>query len=283
VRRPPGRTAPDTEPARHLTKPVPEASMGDRPRAAVIGAAAIGVVAGLVAALFMTVAAAPSVEEAIRLEQAAHAHSAGHAHPEGQEEGDELVSRGVQRGVGLFGAYALSGAAFGVLLGSAFLLAARHRPDPFRRALLCGAVLAGAVTVSPWLKYPPNPPAVGDPDTLASRQGLYLAVIVLTAAVGVAAARLARRLVARGWPEPWRVAAVTAAVTLPLLAAYALLPGAPGPIDVPAGLLWRFRLASLGGNLVLWAVLVLGFAAAVAGRRARPARPPGARTGASVA
>ena len=43
------------------------------------------------------------------------------------------------------------------------------QPDPFRRALVAGAVLAGAITVAPWLKYPPNPPAVGDPDTLAKR------------------------------------------------------------------------------------------------------------------
>jgi hypothetical protein len=37
--------------------------------------------------------------------------------------------------------------------------------------------------------------------------------------------------------------------------------------------LWRFRLAALGGNLLLWAVLALGFGMAVArpGARSRPA------------
>ena len=94
------------------------------------------------------------------------------------------MSRSVQKGVGLFAAYAVSGAAFGLLFAVVFWALRRSRPDPFRRALVAGAVLAGALTVAPWLKYPPNPPAVGDPDTLAKRQLLYVSVICLAAAGG---------------------------------------------------------------------------------------------------
>jgi Probable cobalt transporter subunit (CbtA) len=41
------------------------------------------------------------------------------------------------------------------------------------------------------------------------------------------------------------------------------------PEDFPATLLWRFRLASLGTQTVLWTVLGLGFAAALEPRRLR--------------
>ena len=34
----------------------------------------------------------------------------------------------------------------------------------------------------------------------------------------------------------------------------AALPGAPDPVDVPAPLIWRFRLASLAGTAAFWAV-----------------------------
>lgn len=230
-----------------------------------------GLVAGLSAALFLTIAAEPSIEEAIRLEAAA----AGHA-------SDELVSRDVQRGPGLFGAYAVTGIGFGLLFAATFVTLRKGRPDPFRRSLVAGAVLAGTFTVSPFLKYPPNPPAVGDPDTLGERQFLYVALLVLTATVAIGATWLATRLRAAGWDEARRVAAVVGSVALPLLVAYALLPGAPDPVDVPATLVWRFRVAALGGNLVLWTVLSLGFGVAATFPARRPRVAP-APTGAHAA
>ncbi|MBA2751879.1 MAG: CbtA family protein, partial [Actinobacteria bacterium] len=45
--------------------------------------------------------------------------------------------------------------------------------------------------------------------------------------------------------------------------ALAVMPASPDVVDVPATLLWRFRIASLGGSLLLWVVLgwVLGILA----------------------
>jgi hypothetical protein len=42
---------------------------------------------------------------------------------------------------------------------------------------------------------------------------------------------------------------------------------------VPANLLWRFRIASLGGNLLLWGVLTAGFGFAAARRERALAGP----------
>jgi predicted cobalt transporter CbtA len=222
----------------------------------VAGAVALGLVAGIAAALFLTITGEPSIEEAIRLEHRSHA-----------AEG-EVVSRGVQKGAGLFAAYALTGVAFGLLFAAAYTALRRGRPDPFRRALVAGAVLAGALTVSPWLKYPPNPPAVGDPDTLSRRQLLYAALILLSVVVLAAAAHVSRRLREAGWTEARRVVAVVAGVALAMLLLYGVLPPAPDAVGVPATLVWRFRLASLGGNLLLWTGLALGFGV-LAGEPAR--------------
>ena len=132
-------------------------------------------------------------------------------------------------------------------------------------------ILAGAFTVAPWFKYPPNPPAVGDPGTLAERQALYVAVICIAAAVGLGATVLDRRLRAAGWPEHRRLPAVVAGVAVPMLVAYAVLPPAPDEVSVPATLVWRFRVASLGANLTLWAALTLGLAWLVAEAQRRRA------------
>jgi predicted cobalt transporter CbtA len=245
-----------------------------RPRSVAVAAVLVGLLGGLLAAVFLEVAGEPSIREAINIEQAnieqanaamSHAGHGGGAGAGGAGGAQPvIVSRSVQRGVGLFGAYAVTGAAFGLLVAVGFWVMRGGQPDPFRRALAAGAIVAGAVTVAPWLKYPPNPPAVGSPDTLARRQILYVSVICLAAVLGVAAAALSTRLRRDGWPPHRRVLALVALVVVPLAAAFALLPPPPDAITVPANLLWRFRLASLSGNLLLWGVLTLGFGALMA-------------------
>lgn len=249
-----------------------------RPGAVVRAAVLLGILAGLMAAIFMTVAGEPWVDDAIVLEEvsvfddeAAAEAADGHAHE------PEIVSRSDQRGVGLFSAYGVAGGAFGLLFALAFLGLRGAGQPAFRRALLAGATLAGAITVAPWLKYPPNPPAVGDPGTLSERQWQYVAVILLAAVIGFVAIRVSGVLRAADWPESHRVGAVAAAVVVSMGAVLALLPPPPDPVGVSANLVWHFRLASLGGNLLLWAVLSIGFGLLAAERRS-VGQPPAAVT-----
>ena len=232
-----------------------------RLRSVVAAAVLFGILGGLLSSLVLTATGEPVLEDALVIEQSRRDPNAPVL--------DELVSRDVQRGAGRFAAYAVGGAGFGLLFGVAFVALRRRLPDPFRRALVTGAILAGAITASPWFKYPPNPPAVGDPDTLAYRQRLYFILIVVTLAVLVGALHLLGRLRAAGWSEHRRVAAAVASVVVVLSAVYALLPGAPDPVSMPATLVWRFRLASLSGSLVLWGVLTLGFGLAAATHKQR--------------
>ena len=221
-----------------------------------------GVVAGLAAALLLTATGEPLIREAIALEEARKTGSGEHE--------PELVTRSVQSGFGLFAAMGVTGAVFGLVFGFAFWGLRSAQPQPFRRALWAGAILFGSITLVPWLKYPPNPPAVGDPGTLGRRQGLYVSLIALSLALSLVAAGLAGLLRRQGWPEHRRVAAVAAAVVLGFGVALAVLPPAPDPVDAPATLIWRFRLASLAGNAVLWGVLTLAFGLVMAeGRRRR--------------
>jgi predicted cobalt transporter CbtA len=247
-----------------------------RLRSLAIAGAVVGLLAGVVGAAFASVAGEPAVDDAIAIEQA---NAAEPEHPAAHSDDEASVSRSDQRGAGLFGAYALSGAAFGALLALTAHGLRRGRPDPARRVVLAGVILAGAFTVAPWFKYPPNPPAVGDPCTLAERQGLYVAVICIAAALGLGATVLDRRLRSAAWHDHRRLTAVVAGVAVPMLLAYALLPPAPDEVSVPATLVWRFRVASLGANLTLWATLTLGLAWLVAEAqrsRSRAAQPAAA-------
>jgi hypothetical protein len=225
-----------------------------RLRSLVAAAVIVGMISGLVAAVFASVAGEPATQAAIAIEEANLA-----AHDPSVDEGDSaVVSRRDQRGIGLFGAFALTGAAFGALLALTSYGLRRGRTEVSHRLLVAGAVLAGAFTVGPWLKYPPNPPAVGSPSTLSERQTLYVAMICIGAIVGLVAAAVSRRARASGWPDHRRIVLVAALIGVPMLVAFVVLPPAPDPVPISATLVWRFRLASLGASLTLWTLLTLG-------------------------
>lgn len=235
-----------------------------RPGSVVGWAVLFGIVAGLIAAIYFSFAGEPAIDDAIAIEEAqTEATSADGGH---HEDEDEQVSRDVQRGAGLFGAYALMGAVFGMLLAVTAMTLRGPWLDPFRRFLVAGAVLAGAVTVAPWFKYPPNPPAVGDPDTAGERQVTYWVLIILTSAILAGAAHLSNRLRRADWDPGRRVAAVALVAALAVGLVMGLMPAGDVtiPPEVPASLVWRFRTASLLGNLLLWGLLTVGMALACA-------------------
>ncbi|MGH9185632.1 MAG: CbtA family protein, partial [Acidimicrobiales bacterium] len=122
-----------------------------RLRSLAVTAALVGLFAGLVAATFASVAGEPAIDDAIAIEEANAAADPEPVTDDGHEE-EASVSRRDQRGIGLFGAYALTGAAYGALLALTAHGLRRGRPDAARRVLMAGVILAGAFTVAPWFK-----------------------------------------------------------------------------------------------------------------------------------
>jgi hypothetical protein len=213
-----------------------------------------GLVAGLLAGGFAYLAGEPHINAAIAIEEAAAEPA-----PAGHAEEEPLVDRDVQSTAGLLLATSLYGIALGGILATAYtVLRRRLRTGSDTQAALglAAAALVGIVGV-PYLKYPPNPPAVGNPDTINQRTAAYLAVLVL-GLVAVWAAVLA----ARTQTHQWRRAAGGATAFLIVVAvAYTLLPTFHEvPDDFPATLLWDFRISSLGTQTILWTALGITFA-----------------------
>ncbi|MGW0734101.1 CbtA family protein [Streptomyces sp. NPDC002851] len=231
---------------------------------------AAGGAAGLVTGLFSLLLAEPLMDRAIRLEEArSHAHDAAPA----AQHHEELFSRSQQH-FGLVVTAIVAGLAIGVLFAIAYALVHRRTPDasPWSRALAFSAAAFLAVSLLPGLRYPANPPGVGDSGTVTNRQELWLAAVV----IGVLGMFLVRqvyvRLAARSVPvRHLAVAATTVAVLVALFA----LPGNPDPVPVGATLLWDFRMLSLASHVLLWAVFAAVFGAlglrAAAARAAVPA------------
>jgi len=218
-----------------------------------------GAAGGLTSALFLVLIGERSIRAALAIE-AAHAGPGGH---------DEMFTRTVQ----LFGG-AAAATLYGVCAGVVFAVvfaAVRHRSrlrDEFSRAAGLGAVAFVTIALAPQLKYPANPPAVGNPDTVNQRTIAYLTFVAAMVVLAIAAWRASRWLRARGTGDPVRLPVLafgTAAVAGVLMA---LWPANPDRITIPATLLWHFRLASLAGMAILWSVTatVFGWQAGAAAR-----------------
>jgi hypothetical protein len=207
--------------------------------------------AGLLAGLFAFFLGEPYVDGAIEFEEAAAAT---------QQEGEEPFSRSTQK-VGLFFATGL----FGVAVGGVFGIAYAHlrgrlviRSEWHRSLSLAGVAFAGAFLI-PFVKYPANPPAVGDPETIGVRTASYLVMVALSLLVVLVAWYAARTLRAQGIGSPTRQLVVGLGVVAVVGVLFLALPAAPDPGEFPSGLLWNFRLSSLGTQLVFWAGLGVVF------------------------
>jgi predicted cobalt transporter CbtA len=258
----------------------------------------VGLLAGIVCFAFLRIAGEPSLDRAIAFEATGsaaegHDHGTEHDHGAAHDPGavapaeahshgeDALVSRSTQAGIGLFTAVAVYGAALGGLFALAFSLCYGRWDTLGPRGT--AALLAGtgfvAIYLVPFLKYPPNPPAVGDPGTIGARTALYVAMLALSLAGMIAAHRLRGRLAPRH--GRWNAALIAGAAYLALMLVVGMLLPAVNevPDGFPATTLWSFRIASLGGQAILWAVIGLGFGLLT---HRVAAREPGAKLGAAV-
>jgi len=214
----------------------------------------VGILAGLLAFGVAKVFGEPQIDSAIAFED--HQHQMSGEVPE-----PELVSRAVQSFPGLLTGVILFGAAVGGIFSLTFAFAYGRlgRLGARATAALIAAAAFLAVVVVPQLKYPANPPSVGNPDSIGSRTALYFTMIALSILVLVAAAGTGRRLVARF--GGWNAALIAGGA---YIVAMAVVMQVLPPLDeVPAGfsasVLWNFRLAAIGIQATLWATLGLVF------------------------
>ena len=246
----------------------------------------VGLLAGILCFGFLKIFGEPSVDRAIAFEaRTGEAHDHGHDHAEAH--GDtamgttplpevpqpELVSRSVQGGIGLFTGVAVYSAAFGGLFSLAFAFVYGRMGQHGARATAAVLAAAGfiALYVVPTIKYPANPPAANDAETIRIRTTLYFIMIAISVAAMIGAVILRNRTVARR--GSWNAALLGAAAYLVVVCVAGLaLPGVHEiPEAFPATVLWDFRVAAIGAQLIMWTTLGLGFGAVaertLAGRR----------------
>jgi Probable cobalt transporter subunit (CbtA) len=216
-----------------------------------------GVLAGLLAFVFARLFGEPQVDLAIAFEDRMHQMAGGAPEP-------ELVSRGVQASFGLLTGVVVYGCALGGIFSLAFAYAygrLGHFSPRAAAAILAVAAFVVLVLV-PQIKYPANPPSIGNPETIGARTALYFIMIAASVAGALAALTAGKQLATRY--GTWNAALISGAAYIAMMAvAVVVLPPVNEiPQNFSPDVLWQFRLASLGIQAVLWTALGLCFGAA---------------------
>jgi Probable cobalt transporter subunit (CbtA) len=209
-----------------------------------------GLVAGVLAFGFASIFGEPEVDRAIAFEK--HMDMAN-----GESPAPPLVNRSTQAGLGLFTGVVLYSAAMGGLFALVFALIYGRflRFGPRATAALLAFAAFVSIVLVPALKYPANPPAVGDPETIRSRTALFFVMLVISVAALVFAFSLMRTLLARYGNWNGALLAVASYIVIVGIAGYALPVVSEVPEQFSAVVLWHFRIASLGIHVVLWTTI----------------------------
>jgi Probable cobalt transporter subunit (CbtA) len=260
-------------------------------RALVLRGAGVGVLAGLLAFLFARIFAEPVIQAAIDYEsgrdevKAALAVAAGQP-PEAPDP--DIFTRAIQANIGVGVGMIAFGVAIGLFFAVAYCMAYGRTGNIRPRQLSLLVALFGFLTLFavPFVKYPANPPSIGNPDTIGDRGGLWLLMVVASVIFAMVAVWAGQKLQARfGTWNATLIAGVGFIVVMGVLMAIlpslgqlsanvevsgSLLTETPQPLKNSAGvivypgfdadLLYRFRLYSVGAQIILWGVLGLGFA-----------------------
>jgi predicted cobalt transporter CbtA len=214
----------------------------------------VGFVAGLFVFAFARWVGEPQVDRAIAFETSMD-------QAKGETPEPAMVSRKIQKSLGLLTGAVVYSTALGGIFGLVFAYGrgrlSRARPRVF--AALLAAIGFITVVLVPSLKYPANPPSVGNPETIGVRTGAYFLLIAISLTAMIFTVKVGRR-----WSKSlgtWNASILSALLFLGLIgiASYFLPPIDEVPADFPASLLWKFRIASWETQVVLWSLLGLLF------------------------
>lgn len=206
-----------------------------------------GAIAGTILGAINQVAVEPYIDHAVELEMQNTNQSSQIINP-----AEFTAYRLWQRGGEM-----LAGTILGLSIGSLFgiVFAYTHNSVPGsnnkKKALIVAGIMWFVLFLIPALKYPANPPAVGDPETIYYRQSLYVAFLVISGFSALGLAFLYRKMGALNIKK----AIIPVAYAAIISGAYLAMPANPDPINAPMDLVMGFRITSAITISMFWGLL----------------------------
>jgi predicted cobalt transporter CbtA len=209
-----------------------------------------GAIAGTILAIINLGLVEPYIDQAIALEVQKSVSAGENVNLQ------ELSDYRIWQKSGAIVAGAVYGVSLGALFGIVFAYGRNALPGDTTRkkALFLAGVLWFVLFLVVSLKYPANPPAVGDPETIYYREGLYIAYLAISgfAALGLALLWNKIKIKSKRIVLPLIYAAI-------MIIAYVSLPPNPDSISISMELIQTFRILTVLTIGIFWGILGIVF------------------------
>ena len=210
-----------------------------------------GAIAGTILGVVNQLAVEPYIEHAIELEMQNTAQSGQLINP-----AEFAAYRFWQKG-GEIAAGTILGLSIGSLYGIVFAYTRGLVPgsNNKKKALIVAGIMWFVLFLMPALKYPANPPAVGNPETIYYRQSLYIAFLAISGFSALGLAFLYQKVASLNINK----AIIPSAYAAIMAGAYLAMPANPDSINAPIDLVIGFRLTSAITISMFWGLLGIIF------------------------
>jgi len=209
-----------------------------------------GVFAGIILAFLNLGIVEPIIDKAIALEVQKQVSSGENVNM------SELIDYRYWQKAGAFAGGAIYGAGLASLFGVVFVFARSKLPgkNNKQKAILLAGIMWFVLFLMVALKYPANPPAVGDPETIYYRETLYVSYILISglAALGMAVIWIRTRMNSKKVIIPLIYTAI-------MVTAYVVMPSNSDKIEISMDLIQTFRILTAITIGVFWATLGIIF------------------------
>ncbi|WP_428326959.1 CbtA family protein [Nitrosopumilus sp.] len=141
------------------------------------------------------------------------------------------------------------GTSVGALFGIVFALSRNALPgnNDIKKSLMLAGIMWLTLYIIPFLKYPANPPTVGDGETVVLRAILYLSFIAISGFGAVGFYQLSKKL-----KNNKKLVALLGYGVF-ISAVFFVMPENPDEVTAPMGLVNEFRFMSVLGVTSFWA------------------------------
>lgn len=155
----------------------------------------------------------------------------------------------------------IMGISLASLFGVVFAYSRNSLPgsDNEKKAVILAGLMFFVLFLVPALKYPANPPAVGNPATIYHRESLFIGFIAVSGFSMLGLALLYRKLGSN--QSKMRRIAIPLIYATVMVGAYVIFPPNPDKITIPMDLIVSFRIASVFTIGVFWGLLGIIFGA----------------------
>jgi len=208
-----------------------------------------GAIAGTILSLVNQLLVEPYIDQAIKIEVQ---NTVASGKP---VDLDELVQYRLWQKGGEIVAGTILGTSVSAIFGIAYAYSRDSLPgsNNKKKGLMLAGIMFFVIFLIPALKYPANPPAVGDPETIEYRESLYIGMLVISGFTALGVAILYRNLGQTHRESRKIIAPAIYAVIIAL--AFAVLPANPDEITISSDLLLNFRIVTTITMGIFWGAL----------------------------